>query len=122
MIVTTYAGIASLFDNNTEQAKDYFAQASQTSQDSAYSKLGGGYLAKSKEDMFAALREIDEIIARKPDFSDAYLLKAYLLQGSKQYSDAAETFESYLLLRPKESATLLFIAQNYVRAKKTKLA
>ncbi|MGJ8694383.1 MAG: XrtA/PEP-CTERM system TPR-repeat protein PrsT [Thalassotalea sp.] len=114
--VLTYAGLSSLYDGKREQAKNYIDSANQISSESAYGLIGKAYLSQTAEEAEAALRNIDILVKSAPEMADAYLLKAYLLQGSNQNLAAAETFETYSKLRPKEYQIQFFIAQNYLAA------
>ena len=113
----TYAGLSSLHQGNREQAKEYIDNANQISSESVYGQIGKAYLANSVEEAEKALVILDSLVAYAPDIADTYLLKAYLLQSSKQYLEAAETFKAYAKMRPKEVQVQFFIAQNYLSAK-----
>ena len=113
----TYAGLSSLYQGEREQAKEYIDSANQISSESVYGQIGKAYLANTAEEAEKALEVLDSLLAYAPDIADTYLLKAYLLQGSKQYLASAKTFETYAKLRPKEVQVQFFIAQNYLSAK-----
>ncbi len=122
VIILTYAGIASIHQGKSEQAKEYIEQAIGISDDSVYGGIGKAYLSHSGNNFQNGLATIDELLASTPDFAEAVLLKGYLLQASEKFEAAARTFEQYAKLRPKDIPARLFIAQNYVFAQKFDVA
>ncbi len=116
VIILTYAGIASIHQGKSEQAKTYIEQAVSLSDDSVYGGIGRAYLSHSDNNYKNGLATVDELLASSPDFAEAVLLKGYLLQASEAFDEAAKTFEQYAKLRPKDIQALFFIAKNYVLA------
>lgn len=116
IIVNTYAGLSSLHQGEYEQAQQYISAASEIQSDSLYGVLGKGYLAVSENEAKSALKNINDVIAKHPEFYEGVLLKAYLLQNLKEHQLAAEAFEAYKVLQPKDVSALFFIAQNYISA------
>lgn len=116
VIVLTYAGMAAIYEKEFDKAQGYFDSAIQMSEDFLYSKISRGYMARTEEEINSAIQSVEVLAANNPEVVDLILLKGYLLQSTKQYQAAAETFTEYNAKRPKESSVLFFIAQNYIRA------
>ncbi|PHR83654.1 MAG: PEP-CTERM system TPR-repeat protein PrsT [Colwellia sp.] len=114
--VLTYAGMAAIYEKKFDKAQGYFDRAIQISEDFLYSKISRGYMARTEEEISSAIESVEILMASNPEIVDLILLKGYLLQSTKQYQTAAETFTEYSVKRPKESSILFFIAQNYIRA------
>jgi len=116
VVILTYAGIAAIHQNKLEKAKEYIERAISISDDSVYGQVGNAYLSHSENDFKAGINTVDKLLVKDPGFAEALLLKGYLLQASELFSEAAETFEKYSKLRPKDITAHFFIAQNYVFA------
>lgn len=114
--VLTYAGISYLHEGDIEKAKDYINQANEVGSHFVYSTIGKAYLANTPEQIESSIRLINAIVQESPSFADAWLAKGFLLQGQRKALDAAESFEEYSQLRPKDVPVLFFIAQNYLTA------
>lgn len=122
IIVNTYAGLSSLYQGEYQQAKTYINTVTELQSDSIYGVLGKGYLAASADEVENALKAIDGILNNNPSFYEGHLLKSYLLQGAGKHLLAAESFENYQKLKPKDVSVLFFIAQNYINANEPKKA
>ncbi|MBL4899361.1 MAG: PEP-CTERM system TPR-repeat protein PrsT [Colwellia sp.] len=114
--VLTYAGISALYQNDVKLATFYIAKANELGEDYIYSIIGKSYLSNTKEEISRSLELINTITQNKPKQVDAWLAKAFLLQGQRKAKEAAESFEQYSVLRPKDVSVLFFIAQNYLTA------
>lgn len=115
--VLTYAGLSSLYQGNRDKAQEFIDNANLISSESAYGQIGKAYLAQTVEEAAESLKVLESLIAYDADIIETYLLKGYLLQGSKQHLAAAQAFEKYAELRPKEHTIKFFIARNYIAAK-----
>lgn len=116
VMLLTYAGIAAINQNKTQLAKEYIEDAISISDDSIYGQIGQAYVSHSSNNYKEGLATVNELLANKPDFEEAVLLKGYILQASEQFDAAAKVFEQYAKLRPKDIQVKFFIAQNYVFA------
>ncbi|MBL0709950.1 MAG: PEP-CTERM system TPR-repeat protein PrsT, partial [Colwellia sp.] len=116
VVILTYAGIAAIHQNKPAKAKEYIESAISISDDSVYGQVGKAYLSHSDNNFKVGINSVDELLTKNPNFAEALLLKGYLLQASELFNDAAETFEQYAKLRPKDVTARFFIAQNYVFA------
>lgn len=122
LAVLTYAGIAALYTEDQEKAKDFIDRAVGISADSTYGSLGKVYLSYSDADFGAGIKVVNELLTNQPNFIEALLLKGYLLQNSKQFQKAGDTFLAYAKKRPKEIPVHYLIAQNYIHAYQYALA
>ncbi len=114
--VLTFAGLSALAQQERSKAVDYIDQANSVTGESTYGQIGKAYLATSEKEIEEALILVNSLIAYAPKITESYLLKGYLLQSTKSYIEAAEAFEKYAQLRPRELQVQFFIAQNYISA------
>ncbi|NQY86743.1 MAG: PEP-CTERM system TPR-repeat protein PrsT [Colwellia sp.] len=118
VMLLTYAGIAAIHQNKTQLAKEYIEDAISISEDSMYGQIGKAYISHSGNNYQDGLNTVDELLSTTPNFAEALMLKGYLLQATEQFEQAANTFEQYSTLRPKDISARFFVAQNYVLAQK----
>ena len=95
VIILTYAGIASIYQNKREEATKYIEQAISISDDSVYGDIGRAYLSYSGSNYEGGLNTVNELLETAPEFAEAILLKGYLLQSSKKFEEAVQAFEQY---------------------------
>ncbi len=116
VMLLTYAGIAAINQSKPQLAKEYIEDAISLSDDSIYGQIGKAYISHSGNNYQDGLNTVDELLSTTPGFAEALLLKGYLLQASEQFEQAANTFEKYSKMRPKDIPSRFFVAQNHVFA------
>jgi len=122
IVVLTYAGIAALYAEDRDRAIDYIDRAIGVSESSIFGRLGRAYLDYQLPQSNESLNLVEQLINEEPLFTEAILLKGYLLQNSNQYEKAAQVFKKYSLMRPKELQVIFLATQNYILAGQLDLA
>jgi putative PEP-CTERM system TPR-repeat lipoprotein len=110
-----YQALAHFQLDNAATAKQLINQATELSAESVYSKLGSAYLAFSNSQLNDSLAKTDEILALRPDLTEAVILKGQLATLNKNYPLAVESFEKYHQLLPDMILGRVFLANAYIK-------
>lgn len=118
IIVLTYAGITALRENNVSKAQDYFEQAISISESNLFSFVAKGYLHQSRNSFKEGLEQVNLVIEKGSNLSEALLLKGHLLFALKEYDEAAKTFNEYVSRHPKAYYVKFFEVNSLLHSNK----
>ena len=98
----TQLAIAEGTDNNLQGARDLQRQALRSQADFAPALVLGARLSSAEGDQAGALKQVDELLAKQPKLSDAWMLKAELLLRlqADDRSAAIAAYQQALAIKP----------------------
>lgn len=104
--------------NNISSAKTTIAQATSINKDSKYTLLGQALILAFEKETTKALTLLDSITTKNKHFNEAWLLKGSVHAKANNFEEAANAYEEYYKLKPKNFAIRTLVAHNLIRAGK----
>lgn len=100
---------------NTKAANEAIFNANELSAESPYARLGLAYGAFNKKEITAALRTVNLLLEKNPEFTEALLLKGQIDSSNGDFKSALVSFEKYHQLVPDLFQGRVYLADSYVR-------
>ncbi|ALO33524.1 hypothetical protein CMT41_01405 [Colwellia sp. MT41] len=117
-----YKTLAALRSEQAEQATDSATLAQSIAQQSLYSMLALAYLELSQNNNDAVKTLISRILTIDAEQVDALMLQGQVSMVTKDYQQAALSFESYLNLQPRSGIVQLLLADALLKSGQDKAA
>lgn len=111
-------GKAYLSQDNIKEAKKNIDKSNAIDSNSIHSILGLALISSYQSNTTQALKLIDKIIDKSSVLPEMLLLKGSIESKMKSFELAAETYSSYLKLKPKSLMAKTLVAHNLIRAEK----
>lgn len=118
LTILSYAGMASLANDQTTKAQDYFSQATAILPKSPFSKLSQAYLYYIDRDFAQGIQIIDNLLTEQNSFSEASLLQGYLYFALSSFEQASDSFSLYLDSYPLDQNIRFFLVNSLIKAGK----
>jgi len=113
--ILLYKVLAHIKLDENEKAKNTIAQANEISSESVYSQLGQAYIKAGSTDLDGALSNIDNVLIKSPELTEALVLKGQLMSSKGDYQGAILAFKEFYRLIPTNIQIRLFLANSYIR-------
>jgi len=113
--VLLYKALAYSNKGNNEQAMAAVTLANEISADSIYTQFSNAYMQSGSANSGETLKILNEILIKKPLFSEAILLKGQLLFLQGDYDNSLVSFKNYQKLLPNNLNIRLFLANTYIK-------
>ncbi|GGO63723.1 XrtA/PEP-CTERM system TPR-repeat protein PrsT [Bowmanella pacifica] len=110
-----YKALSLFRTDKFSEASSTITRANELSSESAYSLYGLAHMAMNNRKVDEAIQLVDQLIAKYPEFSDAYLLRAQLAGISKKYDAAVDSLSTYIDMVPEDNQAKFIMADLLVK-------
>jgi putative PEP-CTERM system TPR-repeat lipoprotein len=118
LTVLSYAGMATLANDERAKAHDYFSQASAISPESPYSKISQAYLLYINRDFLQGINITNSLLTEQEAFAEASLLQGFLYFALSDFEQANNSFIQYLDSYPLDQNIRFFLVNSLIKAGK----
>jgi tetratricopeptide (TPR) repeat protein len=112
-VLHLFRGKIHLAQENYADAEKDLRQAIEANPESYEAYMMLGQMNMKRERVDEAIREIDVLIGKKPDFAPAFLLKAFYLERKRDSAGAMQNYQKVLELSPDNPIAANNLAWNY---------
>jgi len=113
--ILMYRVYAHLRNGEREEAKRLVTLANEISTEGIYTNYSNALLQSNDSEVDNSLQLLEQVLAQKPDFAEAILLKGQLLLTNRDYAKAILAFKEYAALNPNDIKIHLFLANTYIK-------
>jgi putative PEP-CTERM system TPR-repeat lipoprotein len=116
LAVLSYAGMATLANDERTKAHDYFSQATAILPKSPYSKISQAYLFYINRDFSQGINITNKLLSVQETFAEASLLQGFLYFSLTNFEQASDSFSQYLDSYPLDQTIRFFLVNSLIKA------